>query len=314
MEVKYGGFNYEILSNGKVVAIKKSEIRFPLDQNIEHIYVKNGDFVRKGQVLAQLDDRDLKNKLAKSVEAVEKATVDLEDRLIDYGYRLRDSVNIPRDIMRMAKIKSAYNSMRFNYDDAVSDFSKARIVAPFSGKVADVEARALNSTDSFKKLCFLIDDRIMHVEFNVLETEYYLIRKGSNLEVSPFGKGTSLIGFVTQINPIVDDDGMIKVFGKIDNSKGYLLNGMNVKITIKVPIGDVLYVPREAVVKRGGRDVVFTYEKDKAKWNYVEVGPQNSKFISIKSGLRQGQIVIINNNINLVHDSLVSLSKDNSSS
>ena len=312
MDVLQGSFNLEILSNGKAYAINNADIRFPINVKIQSIRVRNGESVRRGQVLAILDGTELKSKLARSKEAVDKAGVELDDRLIDYGYRLKDSSKIPADIMRMAKIKSGYNSARYDYADAKAALNETYIVAPFSGKIANLEARIFNTTDAFKKLCTLIDDSEMQVEFNVLETEYHFLSKGSAVEVIPYGEGLPLKGIVTQINPLIDDNGMIKIIAIVDNSGDHLLNGMSVKVIVKKSVPDKIYIPKEAVLQRQNRQVVFTYEDGRAKWNYVETDLQNSKYICISSGLKSGQKVIISNNINLAHDAEVTLDKTDS--
>jgi len=307
--VSTGDFNAEIISNGKVFAINKSEVIFPFPEQIKAVLVKNGDFVHKGQLLAVLDPSEVVSRQSRSRENIAKSIVELDDRLIDYGYRLKDSSTVPEPIMRMARIKSGYNNALYDYADARKSVLKTRIVAPFTGKIADVEARAFNSSGSFKKLCTLIDDAWMKVEFSALETEYKAIAKGAAIEVIPFGGGITLKGTVTQINPLIYENGIIKVVGKVRNDAAHLLDGMSVRVVVKNAIPGKLYIPKTAVVQRQDREVVFTYEDGHARWNYVETGLQNTNYVTVNSGLEKDKLVIINNNINLAHDSEVKLDK-----
>lgn len=311
-QISSGAFDAEIISNGRVYAFNKAEIKFPFNEQIETVLIRNGEYVKKGQILATLDATELKKKLSRSRENLAKATVELDDRLIDYGYRLKDSTNIPEAIMRMASIKSGYNSAQYDYVDGTSSVRDAKIVAPFSGKVANVEAQAHNMSVSYKNLCTLIDDTWMRVEFSVLETEYRALKKGALIEVIPFGEGITLMGVVAEINPMIDDNGMIKIFGKVQNKAQHLLDGMNVRVIVKNAIPNKLYIPKTAIVQRQDREVVFTYENGHARWNYVETGLQNSKYVIINSGLDKNKLVIVNNNFNLAHDSEVRLDKLNS--
>lgn len=306
-EVQQGVFNFEILSNGNSFAVNNAEIRFPSNKKIEQILVSNGDHVEKGQLLAVLDNYDPLSKLIRSKQILEKATVDLDDRLIDYGYRLKDSIKIPMDIMRMAKIKSSYSAAKYDYADAAKTLEETRIKAPFTGKIANLEGKPFNSTDVFKRLCTLIGDSKMSIEFNILETENRFLEKNSSIKVMPYEGGQYLKGSVTQINPFIDDNGMIKITALVDNAHGILIHGMSVKIIAEKPIKNAIYILKDGIVQRDGKDVVFTYENGLAKWNYVETGPQNTWFICIKSGLQKGQKVIVSNNINLVDDSKVNL-------
>lgn len=307
--VKKGSFNLEIISNGIVYATNNADIKFPINENIQSITVKNGQLVSRGQVLAVLDNTELKSKLDRSKEAIDRARVELDDRLIDYGYRLKDSAKVPVEIMRMAMIKSGYNNARYDYKDAKTALNKTLILAPFTGKIANLEARVFNSSDSFEKLCTLIDDSKMKVEFNVLETEYHFLSKGSVVEVSSFGETFLLKGLITEINPLIDENGMIKITATVNNSQDKLLDGMSVKVIIKKAVANKLYIPKEAVLQRQNRQVVFTYEEGKSKWNYVETGLENSKFVCINSGLTPDMMVIVSNNINLAHESKVELAK-----
>lgn len=59
-------FKDELVSNGKLRAIRKSELRFEISEKIESIFVKNGDYVKKDKKLASLHDFNLKQILAKA--------------------------------------------------------------------------------------------------------------------------------------------------------------------------------------------------------------------------------------------------------
>ncbi len=304
-------FFSEILSNGIARALKKSDIRFPVNYIIVSIPVENGQYVEKGQLLAQLDDSVIRRKRERAREALERTRVDLDDKLIDYGYRLADSARIPPDILKMARIKSGYANAGFDYSDASIELKSTRILAPFAGKVADMEARPYNSPDLYKKLCTIIDDHFLSVEFPVLESEYHLLRIGQPVQVRPFDEiGRLYKGTVTTINPTIDDNGMIHVTAGIDNAGGFLLDGMNVHISLLTDEGKQLVVPREAVLEREGRNVIFTSEKGTAKWNYVTLGKQNSQVQVVLSGLQPGERVIVSNNINLAHGTEVSTDED----
>jgi RND family efflux transporter MFP subunit len=294
-----GDFDLEITSNGKVKANKYADIKFPFAENIQEIFVHNGDQVKAGQLLAKLNNTDSQNKLNRTKESLARSLVELDDRLIDYGFRLKDSAKIPPDIMRMARMKSGYNSAFYDNADAKRYYNKTNIIAPFSGKIANLEGRVFNVSESYKKLCSIIDDKIMQVEFSVLETEYHQISKKSAIEVVPYSEGEVLKGFVTQINPLIDDNGMIKISAVVNNPGGILIDGMNVKIIVKKTIKDKFFVLKTAIVQRQNREVVFTYEQGRAKWNYVETGLQNNKYICINSGLSGAAKVISGNNTHL---------------
>jgi len=304
-------FYSEILSNGVAHAQQKADIKFPLNYTILSINVRNGQYVEKGQLLATLDDSIIQHKKERSREALEKSRIDLDDKLIDYGYRLSDSDRIPPDILKMARIRSGYSSAGFDYRDALQELKGTHVTAPFAGKIADVEARPYNNPDAFHKLCTLIYDKALIVEFPVLESEYRVVSLGQQVQISPFdNEGVVYKGVVNTINPAIDENGMIHVTAQINNSGGFILDGMNVHVSLLTNEGEQLVVSREAILEREGRNVIFTVEEGKAKWNFVTLGKQNSRFQVVISGLGTGEKVIVSNNINLAHGTELSPDDD----
>jgi uncharacterized protein YaiI (UPF0178 family) len=81
---------------------------------------------------------------------------------------------------------------------------------------------------------------------------------------------------------------------------------MTANAVIRSPQSENILVPREAIVMKSGKPVVFTYEDGIAKWNYVETGLDNGVDVEITSGLNDGSEVIITNNIQLAHEAQVS--------
>ena len=81
---------------------------------------------------------------------------------------------------------------------------------------------------------------------------------------------------------------------------------MNVKVFIETPIDSVIVVPKEAVVMRSNKKVIFTTVNNISKWNYVDVIDENSSSYAIKQGIiRVGDTVIVSGNSNLSHEAKV---------
>lgn len=148
----------------------------------------------------------------------------------------------------------------------------------------------------------------MDVEFSVLESELTMLKQGDAVSVTPFSGNESRQGNVTEINPMVDENGMVKVWASVTGGNG-LIDGMNVRVSVKRAVEKALVVPKSAVVLRSGRPVVFTFDGDKAIWNYVTPGLENLNEYTITEGLEPGMKVIVTGNINLAHESPVKVIK-----
>ena len=299
-------FYHELVSNGKLSAAHCADLRFESAEPIADIWVKNGEQVSKGQILARLDTFRLHNRTQQAKDALDRATLDLQDVLIGQGYSPGDSLNIPPEILRLARTRSSYDQMLAQYRLAAYEEEQATLKAPFDGLVANLFAKPHNIASTSETFCTLIDARRIDASFTVMESELPLVRMGDRVEVAPFFRtGSSRIwGSITEINPLVDTHGMVRVKAAVTNP-GQWFEGMNISVKVQRPVHDRLVVPKTAVVIRSGKQVVFTLVNGKAYWNYVQTGLENNREYTVDEGLNEGDTVITSGNINLAHESTV---------
>lgn len=307
-------FNHELISNGKIAARGVADLRFETSEIIANIWVKNGDRVQKGQKLAELDKFRISNKLLQAKDAMDRAQLELQDVLIGQGYGLDDLGKVPEDILQLAKVKSGYDQNKALYELALREEQNATLVAPFDGVVANLFAKPYNLANTSEVFCTIIDSRGMEVDFTVLESELPLIKNGDKVVIMPFADTASKYnGSISEINPIVDDKGMVRVKARVDGNNK-LFTGMNVRVSVYRSLEGQLVIPKSAVVLRSGKQVVFTYKDGRALWNYVHTALENAESYTIDEGqndkLNEGDVVIISGNINLAHEAPVSLIKD----
>ena len=298
-------FNPVLISNGKLAARRRAELRFEVSGRLAHVSARNGERVAAGQEIARLDSFRLHNATEKALEAFEKAKLDLKDVLIGQGYLLEDSARVPAEIWRLARTQSGYEQARAAYDLAAYEERNAVIRAPFAGTVANLFSRENNWVGTDEAFCLVIDPTAMEVDFSVLENELALIRVGDEVGISPFADPTRVaVGAVSEVNPLVDEDGLVRVKAVVRSSEG-LFDGMNVRVRVRRSLDKQLVVPKGAVVMRSGKQVVFTLDGDKALWNYVRTGLENDSCYTIVEGLKPGDQVITSGNINLAHEAPV---------
>lgn len=310
MQLSSTDFNHELISNGKLSAKRFVDLRFESTETIAEIYVKNGDRVSRGQKLAELATFRLKNKTAQSKDALDRARLELQDVLIGQGFAIEDSAQVPAATMQLARTKSGYDQALVQYELALYEEQHATLTAPFNGIVANLFAKQYNISSASDAFCTIIDPHSLEASFTVLESELPLIKTGDKVEVIPFAltdKKTS--GHITEINPLVDENGMVKVKASVSNP-GNLFEGMNVRVSVQRPLKNQLVVPKDAVVLRSGKQVAFTLIDGKAYWNYVQTGLENAAYYTITEGLKEGDVVITSGNINLAHETPVTIKND----
>ncbi len=295
-------FNQQIKCNGKLKAQAKSELVMPTSGILHSIQVKNGSQVAKGDLLATVDKEEAQRALTQSERDEEKAKMDLIDKLIGLGYD-DDLSKVPAELLTRIEITSGYASARHNLETARTNLAKCNLYAPFSGRVADMDCKLYQRAEKF---CTLIDDTWFDVEFSVLEAELPSMGNGRAVRVSPFiDENRVFDGQITEINPVVDEKGQVKVRAKIRNAQNYLVEGMNVKVIVENELKNMFVVPKDAVVMRDGYAVIFCYQEGQAVWTYVDILHTNITSHAItgnqkkETKLNVGDVVITSGNLNL---------------
>jgi len=166
-----------------------------------------------------------------------------------------------------------------------------------------------------KVLLKLVDVSRLLVDVEVLENEIGNVSMGSKagVTVSAYPQET-FDGRVVAINPVVDPKSKtVKVTvelqersGSGGRAGGQLRPGMYATAKVQTLIlRNRLLVPREALLVRDQRTLVFVARDGLAKWHYVEVGEWNEELIEIKSGIAAGDTVIVSGHYTLAHDAKI---------
>lgn len=306
MPLRYTTFNHELVSNGKVTAHEMADLYFRTSEVIARVWVKNGDYVRRGQKLAELDLFALQNRLEQARVALAGATLEMKDVLIGQGYDPDNFEAVPEDVLELAGVRSGYLNSKAQYAAAEAELKQATLVAPFDGVVANLFDKRGNMPQTGKPFCSIVGSGNMEVDFTVLENELMLVKVGDEVEVVPYAAaGKQYKGEVTAVNPLVDADGMVRVKARIAQGRG-LFEGMNVRVSVKRGLQNQLVVPKSAVVIRQGKQVMFTHKDGKAMWNYVQPTLENmDEYVIMGENLEEGMEVIVSGNLNLAHEAPV---------
>lgn len=302
-------FYKELVSNGKIFSINKSDLKFESQGNIISIFVTEGQYVRKGQLIASLDEGDAKTALHEAELNHRKSILDYEDQLLQLGHRMTDTITLDGHVKNIAKLRSGFSQSSIALSRAKHVLSKTRLYAPYDGMIANLKARPYNPSSAFDMVCTIVSTTGMQVEFKVLEQELGFVRFSKHITISPFSDVERRYeGSIVSINPVIDAGGMLTVKASIQSGGG-LIDGMGAQVYIRQEMPRTISIPKEAVLDRQGRKVVFTVKEGRAQWNYVTIAHENSTHYSLSDGLSLGDEVIYKGNFNLAHDSKVYVSK-----
>ncbi len=315
--LKKESFQKELVSNGKITAAQKNSVQFEVSDKLEHLYVKNGDNVLKGQLLATLNSFKYQQRLARAEIELKKAKFQLEDMLVGRGIFTTKRDSIPKSIYDMVASRTGYDAALLELKTAQYELKSTKLIAPFSGKVANIESKVYENVNAGKSFMTLIDDSVFEVEFYLIESEMKDVAINSSIQIIPFALGKTYNGHISSINPLIEKNGTVLVKAVVKND-GKLTEGMNVKVRIQKAVKGQLVVPKSAVVLRDNQEVLFKVIDGKAYWTYVQTTLENSSSYSIvahpdksSATLNLGDTVIVSGNLNLAHDSEVVVKSKN---
>lgn len=311
-ESKLKSFPLQVLATGKVSALTQAKINFKTTGVIQKILVSNSSVVKSGQIIAVLDNEQQRIALQQAQDNLQDVKVELNKLLLEYGGKDRDTTSVSRRIMENIKAKSGYTKALTSVRDAELKLENTYLRAPYSGVIANLKTKAHNPSPVTEPFCTILSREAIVIEVSVLESELSVVTLGQTAKVKSLAYSErNYVGKVFEINPFVNEQGLVLVKVKIQNPDQYLLEGMNAQVIIEKNLQNQVVVPKEAVVERSGKKVVFTYDKGFAKWIYVTVAHENSQEIAISEGLKSGQKVIIEGNLNLGHDAKVLINEEN---
>ncbi|UII28636.1 efflux RND transporter periplasmic adaptor subunit [Fulvivirga maritima] len=296
-------FNYTVIATGKIEADQFAEARFGTSGLVKDLKVRNGQKVRQGAILAELYNQELQLSLKKAEANWKQMEYDYRSQLLSYSEK--DLAGVRGDTIRESiAFATGYANAKIEYDLAIYNFQQATLKAPISGVVANVTIKPQNYISADETVCEIYAPESIRAVVHIMESDFSKLKLGQSATLSSAAIDKDISCIVERINPIIDEAGMIEVVLKVNNYQS-LLPGMNVQASIDIPTNEAVVVPKEAIVVRGGRQVVFVAEAGKAKWQYVKTGLDNGESVEVLEGLEVGQKVILKNNLQLAHGAAI---------
>tara|TARA_R110001599_G_scaffold107855_1_gene270633 strand:+ start:12555 stop:13580 length:1026 start_codon:yes stop_codon:yes gene_type:complete len=300
---EYRPFEFLVSATGTIESEYELEIIFETSGYLEKLSIENGQRVKKGQVIGQLQNEKEKFAIEKAQAAYNKALVQYTDDSL--GYSKHNEV-----MLRNLSLKSGLVDAEINLREAQINLENTIIKAPSDGIIVDLELKEGSLVSAGKVLCSIYDGKNLTLTAKILEPDFGFVKTGLIADVFPLARrDQSFVAKVSEINPRVDEFGMVQIELKLNQTDG-LLPGMHANAIVRVPQALHIIVPREAVVIKQGKSVIFTVVNGLSQWKYVEIGLDNGTDVEVLDGLQDGDQVVLTNNIQLAHEAKVSIASE----
>lgn len=294
-------FNHYTEVQGEV-ATKENILIYPEYSGLlTRVYVKEGDRVTKGQILAKIDDGGLSSQLAQ-IEAqasLAKTTFERQKRLWEQ--------NIGSEIQYL-EAKTTYEATQNSVDQLRSQLGKTTVRAPFSGVIDEVITdQGQVVTPGQNQLFRLVNLDNMYVQAAVPENYLSQIQTGTSVIVEIGAIGKQFEGKVRQVGNFINPNNRtFQVEVAIPNEGG--LVKPNLIATVKLndyTAENAVVIPENVIQKNSnGESLVYILEPETdstgvAKRVGVETGYSYGASVEVLKGLKSGDILITEGGKNL---------------
>ncbi|MGQ9702452.1 MAG: efflux RND transporter periplasmic adaptor subunit [bacterium] len=301
---KKGEIVSKVSADGELKAKSQVDISAETIGRVKRIYYKEGDFVKKGNLLIELDDVQ-----ARANYELTRTQLKQADQVFKRTQSLYEKGLISQENFETVELD--YQSARARYEQARDTYLKTKIYAPISGKIMKLNIEegetAVMGTMNYAGtiLATIADMSRLIAVVKIDETEVPQVKIGQEAEVIADALPDSVFkGVVTKVGlmPITSITTTEKVTDfeveiELENFSQNLRPGMNVKAEIitdrKI---EILVVPIQAVGKRKIKDKltesIFVVQHGKALLKEVQTGISSDTEIEIISGINEGDTVI----------------------
>jgi RND family efflux transporter MFP subunit len=299
---------------------------------ISEIYVENGDFVNKGQVLGIISDATVRASKAQAEAAYlsaksQVANVNVEYERMKTLYEAKaisdsqwDQIVTQKDVAE-AGLKQAKAAL----DMADTQLGYAKITAPISGYVSNLAYEVGDMSTPQKPFVTINQIKTVQTKISVTERDLGQIKPGQRAEISVEAYPSDIFnGTVVNVSPVIDPiTRTAQVEIKSDNADMRLKPGMFARVAIVTnELENVLTINKAAtgkqtILKRFGdnlRDdkVVETYScfivRDGVALEVpIEIGVESKTKYEVTKGLNEGDLVVVMGQNNLSDSTLVNI-------
>jgi RND family efflux transporter MFP subunit len=328
--VTRGEISSFLSSTGNLRALRDVAVATQAEGIVQKVAVEEGDYVQEGQVLAVLDDTQLKIRLALAEEKLAQAKLQMEKAKIRqekavaqighnkaeleryerankeglvsdkevaaYRYKMEELEHDSRvSSSETRELRHRVSELEAEIAQAKLEISRTRITAPFAGFITQ---RTVNLGQRVRAM-----DALYNLgAFSPLYADVFLPEKDARL-IRPSQPAVVRLGSaeseqahaqVARISPVVDQStGTVKVTVELKPKPGFK-PGAFVRVDIRTDNrGDAVLIPKRALIEEDGQHFIYLANGGKAKRVKVALGYESDGKVELRDGAAPGQKVVV---------------------
>jgi len=312
-EVAQRDINYTIEVSGDVAPEVQLEVKSEVGGKIKALYVEPGQKVKKGQLLCEIDDTDLRNEKASAETQMEGAQLSVDRAQLNYdrgkalfGRNLITQENFDNLESDLAMARNGLTRSQRSLQTVEDKIAKTKITAPTDGTLLNVNVIegqvviSAASVNSGTTLMMVADLSRLLLQTHVNQVDVARLHPGQKVTLRMESlRESEMEGKVSFIAPVASTKNGVKGFtveANILNPSDQLRPGMTIQMSIPVAYAaDVVAVPLAAVFKGANDNRIVYVVRDAAPpvEREVTLGVSSLDYAEIKSGLKAGERILM---------------------
>ncbi|MCP2027771.1 membrane fusion protein (multidrug efflux system) [Flavobacterium sp. HSC-32F16] len=279
----------------QIKSVRNIEIRAQEKGFLQNIYVDEGQFVKKGQLLFKIMPNMYEAELLKAQSEQKSVEIELQNSklLADKNIVSKNELSVAQAKLQSAKAEVALAKLHLSFTE---------IRAPFDGTIDRIPLKLGSLIDEGELLTSLSDNSQMFAYFNVSEPEY--LQYETNIK----DRADNKVNLVLANGDTFKDKGNVEVIesefnnetgniafrARFPNSGKLLRNGETGQVQMNVPLKNAIVIPQKATYEIQDKKYVFVIDKnDKVSSREITITGEIPDLYVIKSGLNENDKILL---------------------
>lgn len=288
--LEYRTLSDRIVRTGSTMPDEEVDLSFESSGKIVAIYFTEGSHVKKGELLAKINDAPLQAQLKKLQAQVQLAT--------DRVYRQRTLLE--KDAVSQEafeQVQTAYQQLMADIELVKANIAQTELRAPFDGIIGLRMVSEGSYASPSTVVAKLTKISPIKIEFSIPESYATEVGRGSRIvfKMEQDGLMKDYGATIYAVESTIDEPTRsLKVRARYPNANESIVPGRYVSVEItKSEIKDALVVPSEAVIPEMGRQIVYLYKGGKAEPREIVLGLRTEDKVQALEGLERGDTVLV---------------------
>jgi len=264
---------------------------------IRKVYVQPGDRVSQGQVLAELDLKDLDLEIEESEQMLKIEEYNLIQMLREEPSTIEEQIAIEKAKAEFLKLKNAHEKL-------VRKLQNSQIIAPFDGTVYQLYYSEGAEVKAYDPVILLVDDQDLLIGLRISESDQQYLTVGQEVEITINRVNGTLMGKIERMPtgekqnnnvwpPVPTDERKNLVLVSVEDLPEGVHRGMPANGTVVLQkVEDVVKIPLSFLHTYGDRNYVIVSDEQGRREVDVELGLRSAREVEIVAGIEAGVTII----------------------